>query len=385
MINKEGWEVKKLGEICEILNGGTPVTSVKEFWGGNNLWVTPKDLGKLKSEYIIDTERKITESGIKNSSAQILPANSIVLSSRAPIGYVAINTKPICTNQGCKGLIPKSELVPKYLYFFLKKSNTLLNELGTGATFKELSGSKLSNVNIPIPPLPIQQQIVSELDTLNEIITKKKQQLAELDNLAQATFYNMFGDPVSNEKGWEIDSIVNVAPVKAFKGNVESFDGKYWLLNLDMIESNTGNIISVNLVEEKEIGNSTVVFSEENVLYSKLRPYLNKVTIPFSSGYATSELLPLLPKKNVLDKTFLAQLLSSIFFVGYIQEKVAGAKMPRVSMDIFRAFQIILPPIELQTQFADKINALEKQKELIKKSISDTQLLFDYTMDKYFN
>lgn len=385
MINKEGWEIKKLGEICEILNGGTPVTSVKEFWGGNNLWVTPKDLGKLKSEYIIDTERKITESGIKNSSAQILPANSIVLSSRAPIGYVAINTKPICTNQGCKGLIPKSVLVPKYLYFFLKKSNQLLKDLGTGATFKELSGSKLASVKIPFPSNTIQQQIVTELDTLSEIIAKKKRQLAELDNLAQATFYDMFGDPVRNEKGWDKDSIVNVAPVKSFKGNVESYEGKYWLLNLDMIESNTGNIISVNLVEEKEIGNSTVVFSEENVLYSKLRPYLNKVIIPFSSGYATSELLPLLPKKNVLDKTFLAQLLRSNFFVGYIQEKVAGAKMPRVSMDIFRAFQIILPPLTLQTQFAEKINAIEKQKELIKKSIDDTQMLFDYTMDKYFN
>jgi type I restriction enzyme S subunit len=195
----------------------------------------------------------------------------------------------------------------------------------------------------------------------------------------------MFGDPVSNEKGWEKDAIGNVAPVKAYKGKVKSIEGKYWLLNLDMVESKSGDILAVNIVTKSEIGNSTVAFNEENVLYSKLRPYLNKVVNPSISGYSTSELLPLLPKKGLLDKTFLVLLLRSKFFVNYIQEKVAGAKMPRVSMDVFRAFQIILPPLALQTQFSKRIESIEEQKSLITKSIADVQHLFDYTMDRYFN
>lgn len=186
-------------------------------------------------------------------------------------------------------------------------------------------------------------------------------------------------------RGGKKDSIGNVAPAKAYKGNVKSKEGKFWLLNLDMVESNTGKIISINMVEKHEIGNSTTSFNEDNVLYSKLRPYLNKVVNPESSGYATSELIPLLPNKQVLNKVFLTQLLRSDFFVNYIQEKVAGAEMPRVSMDIFRAFKVILPHLTLQNEFATKIESIETQKALINQSIGDVQQLFDYTMDKYFN
>ena len=111
------WEIKKLGEICEIFNGGTPDTKIAEFWGGKNLWITPKDMGKLDDIYVDDTGRKITDAGLKNSSAKILPINSIILSSRAPIGHLAINTKKIATNQGCKGIVPKKGLATLFLFY----------------------------------------------------------------------------------------------------------------------------------------------------------------------------------------------------------------------------------------------------------------------------
>jgi len=102
---KTNWQTKKLGEVCEIVNGGTPKTNILKYWGGNILWITPKDLGKLDSFFVTETTRKITESGLKNSSAKILPVDSIILSTRAPIGYLAINKKKISTNQGCKGFL----------------------------------------------------------------------------------------------------------------------------------------------------------------------------------------------------------------------------------------------------------------------------------------
>jgi len=250
------------------------------------------------------------------------------------------------------------------LYYLLISANEKLNRLGTGSTFKAINKDSLLKFESIAYHLPTQHQIVSELDALSEIISKKKQQLEELDKLAQATFYELFGDPVTNEKGWERDSILNVAPVKAFKGDIKPLDGKFWLLNLDMVESNTGKIISMNYVDKSEIGNSTTTFNEENVLYSKLRPYLNKVVNPENSGYATTELLPLLPKKGIINKVFLTQLLRSYYFVNFIQEKVAGAKMPRVSMDIFRAFKVILPPLNIQNQFATKIESIETQNPL---------------------
>ena len=161
---KNGWQTKTLGEMCEVLNGGTPKTGVPEYWGGKHLWITPAEMGKRLSPYADDTERKITDSGLRDSSAQMLPPNSVILSSRAPIGHLVINTKPMATNQGCKGLVPGSQLQHKFLYYYLSSIVDLLNSLGTGATFKELSGGKLKEVPVPITSLPEQQRLVGLLD-----------------------------------------------------------------------------------------------------------------------------------------------------------------------------------------------------------------------------
>lgn len=171
---KAGWELKKLQQVSAIVNGGTPDTKVPEYWDGDNLWITPKDMGKLSGRFVDDTFRKLTLTGLKNSSAKILPPNSLILSSRAPIGHLAINSKPISSNQGCKGLIPSDNLDTFYLYYFLLNSVEYLNSLGTGTTFKELSGSKLGQVEIPLPPLPEQQRIVSILDEAFAAIEKAK-------------------------------------------------------------------------------------------------------------------------------------------------------------------------------------------------------------------
>ncbi len=171
---KQKWQTKKIGEVCEVINGGTPKTGIPEYWDGKHLWITPAEMGKRTTPYVSDTERKITDLGLRDSSARMLPTNSVILSSRAPIGHLVINTDAMATNQGCKGLIPNSQLQYKFLYYHLSSIVDLLNTLGTGATFKELSGGKLKEVNIPIPPLPEQHRIVSILDKAFEAIAAAK-------------------------------------------------------------------------------------------------------------------------------------------------------------------------------------------------------------------
>jgi type I restriction enzyme S subunit len=161
---KKGWQRKNMGDVCDVVNGGTPKTGVAEYWDGSHLWITPAEMGKRLSPYVRDTERKITDLGLQNSSARMLPPHSVILSSRAPIGHLVINTVPMATNQGCKGLVPNKALHYKFLYYFLGSIVDFLNELGTGATFKELSGGKLKVVPIPLPPLPEQHRIVGILD-----------------------------------------------------------------------------------------------------------------------------------------------------------------------------------------------------------------------------
>jgi type I restriction enzyme S subunit len=195
----------------------------------------------------------------------------------------------------------------------------------------------------------------------------------------------MFGDPVANEREWDTEVIGKIAPCNSYKGEIASKDGKYWLLNLDMVESMTGRVIEKIFVEKSEIGNSTFTFNEDNVLYSKLRPYLNKVVIPNGKGYCTSELLPLLPKKDTLNRVFLTFVLRSNSFVKYINIKVAGAKMPRVSMTDFRNFKLIIPPLSLQQSFDDRISAIEQQKQLICKSIKDLEIMLASRMQYWFD
>jgi len=161
---KKGWERKTLADVCEVISGGTPKTGIPAYWDGHHLWITPAEMGKRPSPYVGDTERQITDLGLRNSSAQMLPPASVILSSRAPIGHLVINTKPMATNQGCKGLIPRNQIQHKFLYYYLSSIVDFLNLLGTGATFKELSGGKLKEVPIPVPPISEQQRIVGILD-----------------------------------------------------------------------------------------------------------------------------------------------------------------------------------------------------------------------------
>jgi type I restriction enzyme, S subunit len=159
-----GWAKRSIGEICDVVNGGTPKTGMGDYWGGKHRWITPAEMGNRSTPYVSETKRRLTDSGVASSSARTLPPRSVILSSRAPIGHLVINTEPMAFNQGCKGLVPGRLVAHKYLYYYLSSIVDFLNSLGTGTTFKELSGGKLKEVVVPLPSLNEQQRIVYVLD-----------------------------------------------------------------------------------------------------------------------------------------------------------------------------------------------------------------------------
>jgi len=163
----------RLGEIAEIVSGATPKTGNDAYWGGQILWATPADLSKLEGPFISATTRTITEAGLQSCSARVLSIGSVLLSSRAPIGHVAINTEPMATNQGFKSLIPRPEVLDgKFLYHWLQNNTEYLQSLGTGATFKEVSKAVVSNIEIHLPSLEDQREIVKVLDQVNTLRLK---------------------------------------------------------------------------------------------------------------------------------------------------------------------------------------------------------------------
>lgn len=172
-------------------------------------------------------------------------------------------------------------------------------------------------------------------------------------------FIELFGDPIANDKGWETKPLKSVAP--ECRPSIPKQE-RYWWLNLDMIESYSGYVVAKVYESIENIGNSTSTFDDTMVLYSKLRPYLNKVIVPDDFGYATTELVGLKPDERVLNKYFLFNLLRGDQFVSYANGLSAGGQMPRMPMKEMRNFQCILPPLELQERFVEFYKQSDKSK-----------------------
>jgi type I restriction enzyme S subunit len=188
------WEEKYIGEIAEVIGGGTPKTNNPEFWEGNIPWITPKDLSKHQERYISRGERNISEIGLQNSSARMLPKDAVLLSSRAPIGYVAIAKNPITTNQGFKSLVLKEGYIPEFYFYFLKINVDILESHATGSTFKEISGSIVKSIKVPVPPLLEQKAIARILSSLDDKIELNQQMNRTLEAQARAIFKSWFVD-----------------------------------------------------------------------------------------------------------------------------------------------------------------------------------------------
>lgn len=189
------WKVMKLSEVATIVGGGTPSSSKSEYFENGNIpWITPKDLSGYNKRYISKGERNITELGLKNSSAKLLPKNTVLLTSRAPIGYVAIASNEISTNQGFKSLVLNNGHIPEFFYYLLKNNVHILESRATGSTFKEISGQILKDTELSIPTPDIQQKIVDILSPLDDKIELNTQINQTLEQIAQALFKSWFVD-----------------------------------------------------------------------------------------------------------------------------------------------------------------------------------------------
>ena len=161
--NSKLWRSRELGEVTRVIGGSTPDSSVAAFWNGDIVWITPTDLGRLSTPDIMSSDRRITQEGYESCGTEIVPSGSVVLSSRAPIGHLGIARTPLCTNQGCKTFVPLEGVDPEFLYFALKLAVPRFRELGSGATFAEVSKGTLESEKIRLPELSEQSAIARRL------------------------------------------------------------------------------------------------------------------------------------------------------------------------------------------------------------------------------
>ena len=197
--NAGPWKVRTIEDLAKkIAQGGTPKTSVAKYWNGEIPWITPAEMGDDAAHHYTErTLRAISVDGLQNSSAELLPVNSVIVSSRAPIGYVTINKVEMATNQGCKGIVPKAEVHHEFLYFSLLVANQRLNDLGAGAGFKEISASTLKVFPILVPELPEQQKIADCLSSLDEVIDLQAQKVEALKQHKKGLMQQLFPQEVA--------------------------------------------------------------------------------------------------------------------------------------------------------------------------------------------
>jgi len=207
------WEDTRIKDIAHVIGGGTPSTNVRDYWNGNISWITPKDLTTSKAKYIYSGERSITQQGLEKSSARLLPQGSVLLTSRAPIGYVAIAKNELATNQGFKNLvINNTKAFNEFIYYWLINSKEYLNAIGTGTTFQEISGSVVKDIEIKLPPLPEQKAIAGVLSSLDDKIDLLHRQNKTLEAMAETLFKQWFIEEAEDD--WEKLKLSDIAVIK---------------------------------------------------------------------------------------------------------------------------------------------------------------------------
>jgi type I restriction enzyme S subunit len=356
---KAGWQKKNIGDACEVVNGGTPKTGVSDYWDGPHQWITPAEMGKRITPYIDQTDRSITDKGMQNSSARLLPPYSVILSSRAPIGHLVINTAPMATNQGCKGLVPKSGLEYKFLYYYLLSIVPLLNDLGTGATFKELSGGKLKEVSLPVAPLPEQQRIVAILDeAFDGIATARANTEKNLQN-ARALFESHLQSVFTQRgDGW-VDRKLGDAcvvergssprPIKSYFTTAP--DGVNWIKIGDTEEGGKYVFSTAQKITPEGAKQSRYVKEGDFILTNSMsfgRPYIMK-----TSGYIHDGWFVLRLGADI-HAEFFYYLLSSSYVQDQFRSLAAGAIVKNISGDLVKRAILPIPPLAQQQSLVDR-------------------------------
>lgn len=386
---KHNWEYKRLGDVCTVIGGSTPKTDISEYWNGSLNWFTPAEISDNK--YYSSSERKITEEAVKATGLTLMPPGTVLLTSRAPIGKVGIATESFYCNQGFKNLICNDCLFNEFLYYTLIYFNDEIKDKGRGATFKEISKKITESISIPVPPMEVQEQIVAELDKINEVIADCRELLRNLDTLAQSLFYDTFGDPVTNPKGWPMHKLFeecidivdgdHSAPPKAESGipfitisNIDKSRNSIDFSDTFFVPQDYYN----NLKENRKA-------RKGDVLYTVTGSYGITVLINNDEPFCFQRHIGLLRPKKTLNSVFLAHW-GRTEAIKHVADSVAtGIAQKTVSLSSLRKFPIIIPPLSLQNQFAAQVERIEMQKKAVEATIAELQTLLDSRMDYWFN
>ena len=375
----------KLGEVCTVVSGTTPSSSIPEYWDGDINWVTPAELNE-DSEVIYESVRKITELGVKKSGLSSFPAGTVLLSSRAPIGKVAIAGTEMYCNQGFKNLICSDRIYNKYLYWFLKGKTEYLNSLGRGATFKEISKSIVESIEVPLPDVEAQKEIAAVMDKVSGLIALRKKQLQKLDELVKARFVEMIQENkpsyVKLKDVVEEDRIITygiVKPGEYTEGGIPIIKVKDFPNGVILMH----DMLLASPEIESKYERSRV--REGDLLFSIRGSVGRTAFVPkeLTDANITQDTARLSISDNFSPKYVRAAL--EYDPVQYdISQYVRGVAVRGINLADLREIEIPVVDLALQEQFAAFVEQTDKSKLAIQNGLERLELMKKALMQKYF-
>jgi type I restriction enzyme S subunit len=381
----------KIKDLGTIVSGATPKSTVQEYWNGNIPWVTPKEVSALDTPFLNATERKLTKAGYESCSTKLVPKGTILFTSRAPIGQLAIANIEVCTNQGFKSLVLKNEFLPLYIYYTLKYYSKNLNFLGTGSTFKELSTSTFEEFEIPVPALSDQIKIAKLIRKSEILISQRKDTIELLNSLIKSVFRKMFGNPATKSKSFSQTTIGElIQDAKYGTSKPSESNGKYVYLRMNNITDqgywDFSNLKYINLENhEKEkyiIKKGDLIFNRTN----------SKELVGKSAVYTGTQKMAIagyLIRARINEK-------ANPWYVWAYLNSSAGKQnlntlsrhivgMANINLQELEAIKINRPPINLQNKFGEIAQKVVSARDTFIQHCEDLDRLYQSITQRIFS
>jgi restriction endonuclease S subunit len=377
-LQKDKWEKYKIGDVCQVVSGGTPSRVVSEYFGGDIEWFVPTEIPKARIEEITSSREKITTLGLQKSSAKMLPRGTVLLTSRATIGLIAIIKKEATTNQGFASFICNEKQVKNwYLAYWLYSRVDEIKSLSVGTTFKEISRSIIRNLSILLPPLDEQERIVALFQSIEQAIIQAEGQEKNLKSLQKTLSNGLVSDPpifgnLLSKKICKPCLFCDVVECVEEHDRTPLENGLTRFVGLENIEPENFSLQGFGNIENGTT--FTKRFAKGDVLFGKRRAYLKKVAIANFDGICSSDILAFRAIKEKILPELLPFYVSSDAFINHAVATSAGSLSPRTKWKDLASFQLFIPDIKTQEKMVDVFNQLSqslqllgKQKETLKK------------------
>jgi len=378
-----------LRELGEIVSGSTPDTSRKEYWDGDIPWITPADLTDHNEIFFTKKLRKITEKGYKSCSTSLIPSGSLLFSSRAPIGHCAITTYPLCTNQGFKNLIPNEKLDSVFGYFALRFFTPRLEALGRGATFTEINKEIFGSFCIPLPPLPEQQRIATILQKADQIRRLRRYARQLSDGYLQSVFLEMFGDPVTNPKGWKTLKASQIFDIQLGKMRSEKeITGKYLKPYLRNVNVQWGYLdlsdikemdFTPNEMEKYRLQQGDILVCEGGEV-GRTAIYNGELD---ECGYQNA-LHRLRAKNHEINSDYFIHYMKVACAFGVVSKLTSQVTIAHFTAEKFAELEVMLAPLKMQNEFSEICQKTYRLQKRQKEAERQAEQLFQSLLHQAF-